>query len=92
MINRFILFLFLSLPYGISYLVFAIPCGNPDIFCLTPMEFCVVMCKPFGITTLLSHALWKFHYPQPGGYKIFLKKSPIQTLLKVTDFNKIKFL
>ena len=29
-----------------------------------PMEFHDVMCQPFGNSTLLSHTLWQFHYPQ----------------------------
>ena len=33
-------------------------------FLTPPMESHVIMCQPYGISTLVSHTLWKFHYPQ----------------------------
>ena len=35
-------------------------------FCIISMEFHVIMCQPYGISTIFSHTLCKLHYPQRG--------------------------
>ena len=50
---------FSEVPYGISTLVILIL-----LFPVTAMEIHVVLCQSYGIFTLFTNTLWKFHYPQ----------------------------
>ena len=49
------------------------------LFLSYPMEFYDIMCQPYGISTLLTHTLWKFHCPQskiPWNFRILRFNTP----------------
>ena len=48
--------------HGGSILVFLVPFGNSALF---------FVLNPYGISTFLSHTLWKFHSPQSKTSKTF---------------------